>query len=77
MAIIHIECREKRMSDKEKILALLNLGYTYRMLSKICDVHHTTLSNWCAGVTDLTPRLLERIHNNLLTYKDKLDHILE
>lgn len=64
------------MSEKEQIKALLKLGYTYRMLADICDVHHTTLSNWCNRENNLSPRLLERIHNGLKEHKLKINDIL-
>ena len=53
---------------KEKILKLIDLGYSYRYLARICDVHHTTLSNWCAGTTELTPTIKNRIKKGLLSH---------
>lgn len=64
------------MTDKEKIKELIKIGYSYRMLEKICDVHHTTLSNWCNNITELTPRILSRIHLGLQDHKNKINDIL-
>ena len=64
------------MSEKEQIKALLKLGYTYRMLANICDVHYTTLSNWCNSENDLSSRLLERIRSGLKEHKIKINDIL-
>lgn len=46
------------------------------MLADICDVHHTTLSNWCNHENNLSPRLLERIRNGLKEHKLKINDIL-
>lgn len=65
------------MDTKEKILALLKLGYTYRWLGKICDVHHTTLSNWCNNNSELSPRIINRINKGLNEHLILLKQILE
>lgn len=61
---------------KEKILQLISLGYSYRYLAQICDVHHTTLSKWCAGQTDLTPTIKARIKKGLLKHLSLLSNII-
>ena len=61
---------------KEKILKLIDLGYSYRYLSRICDVHHTTLSNWCEGKTELTPTIKNRIKNGLLSHFSQIEEII-
>ena len=61
---------------KEKILQLINLGYSYRYLAKICDVHHTTLSNWCNDITELTPTIKSRIKRGLLEHLQKISKII-
>ena len=61
---------------KEKILKLIELGYSYRYLARICDVHHTTLSNWCNGLTDLTPVIKSRIKKGLLTHVSQINKII-
>ena len=61
---------------KEKILQLINLGYSYRYLAKICDVHHTTLSNWCNDITELTPTIKSRIKHGLLEHLQKISKII-
>lgn len=65
------------MTTKEKIEKLLELGYTYRWLGTICDVHHTTLSNWCKNNTQLNDRLLRRIEQGLTNHLTTLKNILE
>ena len=64
------------ISMKEKILQLINLGYSYRYLAKICDVHHTTLSNWCNDLTELTPTIKSRIKRGLLEHLQKISKII-
>lgn len=61
---------------KEKILKLIELGYSYRYLARICDVHHTTLSNWCNGTTELTPTIKNRIKKNLLSHISQINNII-
>ena len=61
---------------KEKILKLIELGYSYRYLARICDVHHTTLSNWCNGTTELTPTIKNRIKKNLLSHISQINKII-
>lgn len=61
---------------KEKILKLIELGYSYRYLARICDVHHTTLSNWCNGTTELTQTIKNRIKKNLLLHISQINEII-
>jgi plasmid maintenance system antidote protein VapI len=61
---------------KEKILKLIEIGYSYRYLARICDVHHTTLSNWCNGTTELTPTIKNRIKKNLLSHISQINKII-
>ena len=61
---------------KEKIIQLINLGYSYRYLGQICDVHHTTLSNWCQGKTELTPTIKNRIKKGLLSHYSQIKQII-
>ena len=61
---------------KEKILKLIEIGYSYRYLARICDVHHTTLSNWCNGITELTPTIKNRIKKNLLSHISQINKII-
>lgn len=61
---------------KEKVLQLIQLGYSYRYLGKICDVHHTTLSNWCSGATELTPTIKARIKKGLILHLSLLTNII-
>ena len=61
---------------KEKILKLIDLGYSYRYLARICDVHNTTLSNWCAGTTELTPTIKNRIKRGLLSHIAQINEII-
>ena len=61
---------------KEKILKLIEIGYSYRYLARICDVHHTTLSNWCNGTTELTPTIKNRIKKNLLSHISQINKIV-
>lgn len=61
---------------KEKILKLIELGYSYRYLARICDVHHTTLSNWCNGITELTPTIKNRIKKNLFAHISQINEII-
>lgn len=61
---------------KEKILKLIELGYSYRYLARICDVHHTTLSKWCNGTTELTQTIKNRIKKNLLSHISQINEII-
>ena len=61
---------------KEKILKLIEIGYSYRYLARVCDVHHTTLSNWCNGTTELTPTIKNRIKKNLLSHISQINKII-
>lgn len=61
---------------KEKIRQLINLGYSYRYLAKICDVHHTTLSNWCNNLTELTPTIKARIKKGLINHFHQIKLII-
>ena len=65
------------METKEKILHLLNLGYSYRGLGKICGVHHSSLANWCQKDIDLSPRLIQKIEDGLKEHLKILKQILE
>ena len=64
------------MNMKDKILKLIELGYSYRYLAKICDVHHTTLSNWCNGLTELNPTIKNRIKKGLLFHFSQIKNII-
>lgn len=61
---------------RKKFLKLIELGYSYRYLARICDVHHTTLSNWCNGTTELTPTIKNRIKKNLLSHVSQINEII-
>lgn len=61
---------------KEKIKQLIELGYSYRQLAKICDVHHSTLSNFCNGLTELTPIIKNRIKKGLIAHFYQIKNII-
>lgn len=59
------------MAVKEKIIFLLNLGYSYNDLGKICECHSSSLSKWMAG-GPISKRLEESIDLHLKKYATSL-----
>lgn len=65
------------MTTKDKILFLLEKGFSYGMLGKICKCHSSSISKWINGEINISIRLEESIENHLKTFVKELFQTIE
>lgn len=63
------------MTIKEKIQKLIDLGFTYGQLGKICECHSSSISSWMRGASNISKRLEESIENHIKSFIQNLNNI--
>lgn len=63
------------MNLQEKIQKMIDLGFTYGQLGKICECHGATIASWMRGASNISKRMEESIENHLKTFVKILDEI--
>lgn len=61
------------MSTKEKIQYLLDEGFSYTFLAKICNCHSSSISKWLNGTAQISNRMEESIENHIKSFLQKLN----
>lgn len=60
---------------KEKIQKMIELGFTYGQLGRICGCSGSALSSWARGATNISKRMEESIENHLKSFTKILEEI--
>ena len=63
------------MALKEKIQKLIDLGFTYGQLGKICECHSSSISSWMRGTSNISKRLEESIESHIKSFIQNLNNI--
>ena len=63
------------MTLQEKIQKMIELGYSYNQLGKICECHSTSLSKWMRGEKNISARMEESIKSHIKSYIENLENI--
>ena len=63
------------MNLKNKIQLMIDLGFTYGQLGKICECHPSSLSSWMRGTSNISKRMEQSIENHLKIFVEKLEKI--
>ena len=45
------------MNLKDKIQKMIDLGFTYGQLGKICECHSSSISSWMRGTSNISKRI--------------------
>lgn len=51
---------------------MLDKGFTYGQLAKICNCHPTSLSKWMRGENNISERMMESIEFHIKTFIENL-----
>lgn len=54
---------------------MIELGYSYNQLGKICECHPTSLSKWMRGEINISARMEESIKSHIKSYIENLENI--
>lgn len=65
------------MTTKEKVLFLLEKGFSISQVAKICDYHPSTFSKWLSGVNAVSNKFEKNINQCLFDFVDELQKIKE
>lgn len=65
------------MNLKDKIQKIINLGFTYGQLGKICQCSPSSISSWMRGATNISKRMEESINNHIKSFIENLVEIWE
>ena len=65
------------MNLKNKIQQMIDLGFTYGQLGKICECHPSSISSWMRGTSNISKRMEESIEIHLKTFTKILNQIWE
>lgn len=63
------------MDLKNKIQQMIDLGYTYGQLGKICNCAPSTIAGWMRGATKISSRMEESIENHINAFIEKIVEI--
>ena len=63
------------MTLKEKIQKLIDLGFTYGQLGKICECHSSSISSWMRGASNISKRMEESIESHIKSFVQNLNNI--
>ena len=63
------------MDLKNKIQQMIDLGYTYGQLGKICNCAPATIAGWMRGATKISSRMEESIENHINAFIEKIAEI--
>ena len=62
---------------KEKIQQMIDLGFTYGQLGRICECAPSSISSWMRGASNISKRMEESIENHLKSFTKILNQIWE
>ncbi len=62
------------MTLKEKIQYMLQVGFTYGQLGRICDCHPSSISGWIRGTTNISKRMEESIESHIHSFIQNLNN---
>ena len=60
------------MTTKEKIQFLINEGFSYRDIGRICECHSTVISKWLKEQANISKRMEDSIEIHLKSFVEKL-----
>ena len=63
------------MNLKDKIQKMIDLGFTYGQLGKICECHSSSISSWMRGVSNISKRMEESIEMHMKSFLENLNEI--
>lgn len=63
------------MNLKDKIQKMIDLGFTYGQLGKICECHSSSISSWMRGVSNISKRMEESIENHIESFIKILEEV--
>lgn len=63
------------MTLQDKIQKMIDLGFTYGQLGKICECSSSVISSWMRGATNMSKRMQESIESHMDTFIKKLVEI--
>ena len=63
------------MDLKNKIQQMIDLGYTYGQLGRICNCAPATIAGWMRGATKISSRMEESIENHINAFIEKIVEI--
>lgn len=65
------------MNLKNKIQQMIELGFTYGQLGRICNCAPATIAGWMRNATNISKRMEESIENHINIFLKKLVAIWE
>jgi len=63
------------MDLKNKIQQMIELGFTYGQLGKICNCAPATIAGWMRGATKISSRMEESIESHINAFIEKIVEI--
>ena len=63
------------MNLKNKIQFMIDNGFTYGQLGKICNCHPTSISKWMREEHKISERMEESIENHIKSFIQKLEEV--
>lgn len=63
------------MALHDKIQKMIDLGFTYGQLGKICECSSSVISGWMRGATNMSKRMQESIESHMDTFIKKIVEI--
>lgn len=63
------------MNLKDKINKMIEMGFTFGQLGKICNCHPTSISKWIREEHRISTRMEESIENHLKSFTKQLDEV--
>ena len=63
------------MTLHDKIQKMIDLGFTYGQLGKICECSPAVISGWMRGATNMSKRMQESIESHIKTFIETLVEI--
>lgn len=63
------------MNLQEKIQKMIDLGFTYGQLGRICECSGATLSSWMRSSTNISKRMEKSIENHLKSFTEILEEM--
>lgn len=63
------------MNLKDKIQKMIDLGFTYGQLGKICECHSSSIASWMRGTSNISKRMEESIENHIESFIKALEEI--
>lgn len=63
------------MNLKNKIQFMIDNGFTYGQLGKICNCHPTSISKWMRNEHKISSRMGESIESHIKSFIQKLEEV--